>query len=122
MRALHACIALCLIAVLGGCALNLGPAIGADLPSNPAMAQQAFDQRIRQRYPVGSSEAALVSDLRRQGFGTATNSQSPPERFRNFAIQCGYVSLVPTHTWEVQWTAVDGRITDIAGVFIPNCH
>jgi hypothetical protein len=122
MRSFNACITLGLLASLTGCALNLGPSIGWNLPSDPDRAQQVFDQRVHERYPIGSSEAALVSDLRGQGFGISDNRQSPLERFRKFAIDCSYISIVPGHTWEILWTAVDGRITDIGAIFIQSCH
>lgn len=122
MRSLHAGVSLGLGLGLAGCALNLGPAIGRNLPSDPAQAQRVFDQRVRQRYPIGSSEAALIDDMRVEGFGIATNSQSPPDRFSKFAIQCGYISIATTHGWEIEWSAANGRLTDIAGVFMPQCH
>jgi hypothetical protein len=119
MKALYACIAFCLLA---GCALNPGPSIGWKLPSDPNMAQQVFDQRVHKRYPIGSSEAALITDLRQQGFGISNSIQGPPGRFQKFAIDCSYVSIFPGHTWEILWAASDDRITDIGSIFIQNCH
>jgi hypothetical protein len=94
------------------------PPIGKDLPSNFAAARPVFDQRIKQRFPVGSSERELLGELARESFKinpSAHAADSP----RSASYESS--SMVCKLLWVVDWSAEDGRITDIQGDYGSVC-
>jgi hypothetical protein len=42
------------------------PAIGSHLPGTFAVASDALNQRVKERFPVGSGESALRAELKRE--------------------------------------------------------
>lgn len=51
------------------------PDLARDLTNNAAHAESMFDERVKSRFPVGSSGAELVVHLSQQGFETASSSK-----------------------------------------------
>lgn len=106
-------LALFLSSLLGACgsALGLTPEIGRDLPATYAEGEVVFNQRIRQRFPLGSSEASMVSELQRQGFRRLP-------AYGDFEDMTFTRSEVVTETlWSVRWRARETRITEIWGIY-----
>jgi hypothetical protein len=72
------------------------PAIGSHLPGSFAVASDAFDQRIKTRFPVGSDEAALRTELVRERF-------------------------VITRDKDSRWSGADGKIATIGASYKEVC-
>jgi hypothetical protein len=95
------------------------PPIGADLPKRVDQAQPAFDQRVKQRFPVGSEAAAMVSALEEQGFEGQESwtpdfeQPSPEEHIRSMDFRSGSLFIT---LWSVRWREKGGKITEIWGV------
>ncbi|WP_299420849.1 hypothetical protein [Sphingomonas bacterium] len=74
-----------------------------------------FKTRVKNLYPVGSSEQRLLDDLKEQGFDIDVRpgdlSMADLHRF----IGCG------DKVWSIRWRAFKGRITEIFGVYGPVC-
>jgi len=70
----------------------------------------AWDQRVRERFPVGSNESALLAELHRERFVIDATRAS----YRSSDIAC-------TWTWRVSWAAENDRITQIAGDYQGVC-
>lgn len=89
------------------------PALVADLPS--ADIRQAFADRVRAQFPIGSPERALILALWSAGFahpGDATKQWASLDRR---GPPCA-------RNWTVTWTTDDsGHLTAIDGTYIPSC-
>lgn len=86
------------------------PAIARDLPATYTEGEQVFDTRLKARFPVGTSESAMVKELKRQGFSINEDSHG---RFATF-IENG---LVVSNVWNVGWEADNGTISKVWGVY-----
>ena len=74
----------------------------------------AFDHRLKEQYPVGSSEAALVQELSAERFQLAI----PPNTVTKTAtfLRLGSLTDIARRDAYVSWTVDDkGRLTSIAG-------
>jgi hypothetical protein len=92
-------------------------AIAATLPGDEAQFSQEFDGRIRDRFPLGSSEDALVDFLTGEHF-------APEWRRRNGANAAAFVSsgLLCAKTLRVRWRAdATGRLADVNGAYESHC-
>jgi hypothetical protein len=69
---------------VSGCAVSQ-PQIGRNLPSAFDDANRAFDARVDERFPIGSSEDTLVAELKREGFKVSENT-TDPATFKFFAL------------------------------------
>ena len=93
------------------------PALADGLSATRATARQQFADRVRVRFPVGSSERAMMLELWSEGFehpgeGDGHRHWASLER-RNF---------VCTQAWTVTWTADESdHLTAIEGTYIPSC-
>jgi hypothetical protein len=86
---------------------------------NPA-AQEAFVQRLRARFPVGSPETELVEELRKEGFRLKVDAQ-PPQREASYDRAAG-LQDVCRRGGNVRWSADEvGKLTDISGGFYVYC-
>ena len=75
-----------------------------------------FGERVHERFPVGSSEAALVTELRREHFEIAPGTwpaQFNPRGFTTQATYNGSYWLACNIIWHVWWGAQAGRISVI---------
>jgi hypothetical protein len=104
---LAALIVLC----LGGC-VDSPPRIGQGLPGNIEEARIAFDRRVKEQFPVGSSEKDLREELRRQRFVFVPSRDSSAGGY-SAIYDAG--QLVCRVTWVVSWSAEAERIARIAG-------
>ena len=63
---------------LTGCSAT--PPLISNLPDNIATAAKEFDHRIQERFPVGSLETDMVSELSRQGFMPSADRGDTPSK------------------------------------------
>jgi len=101
---------------LSACA-DSPPAIGSHLPGTFAVASDAFDQRVKARFPVGSGEAALRTELEREGFVTTRDKDSP----LNFSARFHANELVCVADWAVRWSGEEGKIANIEARYKEVC-
>ena len=95
------------------------PPIGRDLPWAFADAQPVFDQRVKERFPVGASEQQLVTELRKEGFNLDPKNVGRTE----FKSAAAYElrGLPCTLYWTILWNAESGGITAIKGKYDSAC-
>jgi hypothetical protein len=90
------------------------PLIGQGLPKSFGPTPE-FDRRIRQRFPIGSDEAVLLAELRSERFAIK-ETHDLSSRYRFTALYEAH-EVVCKESWTVQWTAEQGRISNIAGEY-----
>ena len=54
------------------------PPLASNLPNNLIDADREFDRRIHERFPIGSSAADLIRELRQQGFDPSPDRADSP--------------------------------------------
>lgn len=92
------------------------PPLAQGLDPDVETAQAEFDARVKRRYPVGTSEEALLTDLRRQGFSIrpAFGGLRSADLYRS--NYCGRT------LWSVRWRVGAARkLTSIFGVYGLQC-
>jgi hypothetical protein len=94
------------------------PAIGSHLPGTFAVASDAFDQRVKARFPVGSNEAALRAELARERFVIAQDQDSA----LTFSARYHASELVCGADWVIRWSGVDGKIVSIGARYKEVCR
>jgi len=85
---------------------TLGEGIAPSIGDTPY-----FDERVKQRFPVGSEEKALLAELRSERFKTR-ESPDPSSPYRSWALY-EQSELFCKNTWEILWSADAGKITNI---------
>ena len=93
------------------------PAIAATLPGDEAQFSREFDERIRDHFPVGTSEDALVDYLASEHF-------APEWRRRDDANAAAFVwsGLLCTKTVCVRWRSdATGRLAEVNGAYESHC-
>lgn len=88
------------------------PTLGAGLPAEPVAADIAFDARIREKFPVGSSEADLISAMKADEFVISQSDTSAYVQRTDFPCE---------HSYQINWDAAAGVLTAIDGQFKNNC-
>jgi hypothetical protein len=73
-----------------------------------------FDDRVRQRFPIGSSEEALVAELRREEF-SIREVREPDGPYR-FSATYDIHGFTCRDSWTIEWAVVHERIAMIQGV------
>jgi hypothetical protein len=104
--------ALISILLVSGCAVRI-PEIGRSLPSDFGDANHAFAARVQERFPIGSSEETLITELRREGF-TISDSKVEPDTYKSIALY-DRPGLPCRLTWRVLWSSQDAKISAIQG-------
>lgn len=90
------------------------PPIGRGLPMTFGY-KPAFEQRLRERFPVGSDESRLIAELRSEKF-TLGEIQDPSSRYRNSALYEASHGFACKGEWQIYWTASKGIINEIGGM------
>ncbi|MEP3278592.1 MAG: hypothetical protein ABJN26_18660 [Stappiaceae bacterium] len=88
------------------------PKIGRGLPSNFEAADQEFQRRVLDRFPLPMATTELVAKLRRQGIEIDHGSRLA--RFSRSGFPCNL-------NWRVSWVDEDGQVVAIAGEFGAVC-
>ena len=89
------------------------PPLARDLPARVTEAEPLFDARVKARYPVGSSEEAVMAELGAQGFRSVGRADGR-DAWRDFSFERRRFPF--TTLWSVRWRARGGRIEEIWGV------
>ncbi len=100
----------------------------ADFPQLPALLQNLpphgeakFSERLRDRYPIGSPETALILELWLEGFRPTTDL-SAPLRKAGFDRPGDFIHDACRRRGTVNWSAdAAGRLTAISGNFSVDC-
>jgi hypothetical protein len=102
---------------LSGCNLTIPP-IAQGGPRDVQLVTPYFDDRVKQRFPVGSDEEELRRELRREGFRiSATNN--PQLDYQHIASyqENGACKV----SWTVRWNAEQGKITNTTAIYTQTC-
>jgi hypothetical protein len=91
------------ISLLTGCSAQ-PPDIGRGASSN-----YAFNERVQQRFPVGSDESVLVAALRREQF----RIEPAPSKPGRFVARFEAEGLPCKRTWTLLWSTDQRKISDI---------
>jgi len=87
------------------------PSLAAGLPRKVDEAEREFDRRVRDKFPVGSSEAAIKAALRQEGWGEPRAYKDM--YYVNFTRASSFImEQSATIVWKVD---EQGRLTDIRG-------
>jgi hypothetical protein len=113
---LYRILGLLMTLILPACA-DSPPAIGSHLPGTFSVAADAFDQRVKARFPIGSDEAALRTEMMQQRFVIARDKDSP------FSFSAGYVAneLICRADWVIRWSVFEGKVAAIGGSYEEIC-
>jgi hypothetical protein len=87
--------------------------------SADAGAQQAFAARLAQKFPPGSKEAALIEELRGEGFRIRADVR-PPQGEAAYDRAAGLNDLC-RRGGSVRWEAENGALRTITGGFYTHC-
>lgn len=92
---------------------NPFPLLAAGLPNNVREAENEFSQRVKERFPLGSSEAALRAALMQEGWGEAlTHNGQYYVKFTRSA------SPIIRQSATIVWRADEhGRLTEIVASY-----
>jgi hypothetical protein len=109
-------LAILITLILSACA-DSPPAIGSHLPGSFSVTSDAFDQRLKARFPVGSDEAALREAMMQQRFVITRDTDSP------FSFSAKYVAneLVCRADWVIRWSVFEGKVAAIGGSYKEIC-
>ena len=93
------------------------PEIVATLPGDESEFGREFDSRVRERFPIGSSEDKLLSFLVNEGFLPDWRSRDNPNA--SFFVQSG---LICKKIARVLWRAdATGILMDVHGSYESQC-
>jgi hypothetical protein len=93
------------------------PEIVATLPGDESAFSREFDDRLRQRFPIGSSEDKLLGFLASEDFVPDWRRRDDPNA--SFFVQDG---LICQRTARVFWRATAaGTLTEIRGAYGSQC-
>ena len=98
------------------------PAIAAGLPRFVHDAEKEFDRRIKERFPIGSSEKDLVIELNRQGFPAPIQCYSvarkPGDENCRYTTFSRASAIFIEEAVRVVWrTDGEGKLSEIVGAY-----
>ena|SRR5689334_17875802 len=101
-------------AALAGCVNTPEPKLAKGLRGSTTLQPYPeWDQRVRQRFPIGSDESSLLTELHHDNF--VLDPRGPGRaNYTQYGFPC-------RQDWGVKWTAQDGHITEIAGEHSASC-
>ena len=74
---------------------------------------------MQQRFPVSSDERKLITELRAERF-TVDGIHAPAGNYQHWA-RYEVQSIPCRETWDVQWSAADGKISALKGSYRAVC-
>jgi hypothetical protein len=80
---------------------------------------RAFNARVQSRFPVGSSEADILAELRREQFKISAYDEAV-SRYQFSAVR-DLPGVACKLFWTIQWNADAGKIAEIAGTYSGSC-
>lgn len=95
------------------------PPLISGLTGNRSQKSIEFNQRIKRKFPLGSSVSSLKVELTRNEFSIAPRSAwSGESHFDHWAARNGNNIKGPcSEVWTISWNEKLDKITDIAGSF-----
>jgi hypothetical protein len=97
------------------------PPLLQDLPAMLPESETAFEGRLAEAFPRGSSENALITRLRAEGFGRSPADLSGPDPSKEHLASFVLPGSGCAVTWRVRWRAEAGRIVSVSGVYDATC-
>jgi len=95
------------------------PPIGRDLPTAYADARPTFNRRVSERFPLGTSEQELLTELGKEGF-TRNPARLVPAHFQASATY--KARRFPCDMfWTINWSRDSGKITAVDGDYGATC-
>lgn len=91
------------------------PPLAKELSSTFSEGDRQFKHRVVARYPIGSPEARLTSELKSQGFTVTDTSGAMSEARLTRFIGCGDT------VWGVAWSASKGKLTEVRAFYGAVC-
>jgi hypothetical protein len=95
------------------------PVIGRDLPRSWSDRTPYFDNRVKQRFPIGSDETKLLEELRNERF--SISDIHDPSRHFTFSALYEHSDLACRETWMISWRADHGKVANIQGNYRQVC-
>lgn len=96
------------------------PPIARDLPSDFAKGERVFAARVAARYPLGSPEQFIRSDLRRQGFNI--DKAHPSRGPRKWEARVSRFNGCGGTEWIIKWRAdLQGRLSEVRTIYGATC-
>lgn len=89
------------------------------MATNFAAGERELNERVRTRFPPGSSEAAMIAELHRQGFRTDPIERDERGLWHSATFERH--DLVCIIIWSVRWRSQGQRITEIWAVYGGQC-
>jgi hypothetical protein len=105
-----------MVVLLSACA-GSPPAIGSHLPGSFSEASNAFDERVKARFPVGSDETALRAELAREKFVVSADKDSAS----GFVARYHADELVCGASWVIRWSVAEAKVAAIGGTYREVC-
>jgi hypothetical protein len=103
---------------LAGCAAPVPPlAQGLPLGVTPE-SDQAFDERVRSRFPLASAADILLSELRREHFVIVSHDFT---KDYELSASRSRESFPCKDTWRVYWNVKDDKISALKGTYSMLC-
>lgn len=95
------------------------PAIAKNLPGGTWHdVSSAFNARVQSRFPIGSSEADMLAELRREKFMISTDKSDSRYQFSALRDLPGFPCRL---SWTIQWGSDAGKISEIHGAHGGSC-
>jgi hypothetical protein len=109
-------LAMVITLIVSACA-DSPPAIGSHLPGTFSVASDAFDQRVKARFPIGLDETALRAQLTQERFIIRRDEDSP------FSFSANYHAneLFCAADWVIRWSVFEGKVAAISGNYKEIC-
>ncbi len=120
------------MAAVSLCGCQTTPPIGKGLAGDDRAADVQFNERVKQRFPEGSQESALVAELQLEKFVIQPITTDTP-RYSKTHVDWQFMARYPKgyempltsatgcRHWDVFWRAEDGKIVAIHGRFSEGC-
>jgi hypothetical protein len=108
---------LSLLSILG--CTDTAPKLGRDLPRSWSDQTPYFDERVKERFPIGSSESTMISELRSERF--SVRDAAGLDGSYNFAAVYEQAGIPCREAWTVLWSANGGVISQIHGRYRQVC-
>lgn len=102
----------CFCAMTSACS-GQPPPIASGLNTNWDPHGIEFDNRLKQKFPVGSDTKFLIQELLEQGFKTDAKIDHPDGE--GFTALYEMRDIACRQSWIVSWSSSSGKITSVSG-------
>ena len=98
--------------------------MSAHTPFSLNETSQRFGERVSERFAVGSSEAALIKELKREHFRISPITWLAKDNPENLMFRADYTGsyyIACNIDWLIDWRSAGGRISVIHGGYGDTC-